>query len=747
VGTSQKMATVAEVFTLAWQHHQAGGFAQAEQLYRHILNANPRHADAWCFLGAACQAQGKLADAETGYRRAVEVFPAHPSALNCLGVLLAEQGRLAEATATFEQALQVSPESADILNNLGLALARQKRFAEAINTYQQAISFRPDYAHAHYNLGLALNSQGQRDTAIEEYRCALRLVPNYPEALNDLGNALGEQGKLDEAILSYQQALRFRPHFADAHYNLAVVLGKQNKHHAALFHYQEAIRHKPHYAEAHMNLGNVLHGLWRFDEAVASYQEALRHRPTFSEALHGLAGVYLRQGRVDEAAEAFKEALRLQPDSAALQSNLLFCMNYDPGADLDEVFEAHRRFGEAHEQQDKPDSDSSFIADPSSINRRLRIGYVSPDLRYHALARYFEPVLKHHDAGQVEVFCYAEVATPDPVTVRLQTLVQELQERATAAHLLSTSDMHWRSTCGMTDAEVAQQIRDDGIDIVVDLAGHTANNRLCALALKPAPIQATWLGYMNSTGLRSMDYRLTDEVLDPPGQTVLDTEELVRLDGGMCCFAPPPDAPVVSPLPALSRGYLTFGSLHNLFKLNTTVFDLWSRLLKALPTARLLMFRHTLVGSARDHIHREFTQRGIGPEQLDFRQGTDAEGYLRIYDEIDVGLDSFPYTGGVTTCESLWMGVPVLSLCGSRPASRNSAGILARVGLSDWAVETEEQYLTMGASLANDLERLARLRAELRERMANTVCDAEGFTRTLENTYRNMWRRWCESSR
>jgi predicted O-linked N-acetylglucosamine transferase (SPINDLY family) len=727
------MPTIAEVFSLAWRHHQAGGFAQAEQLYRQVLQADPSHTDAWCFLGAACQSQGRLAEAEDGFRRALQFAPNQTSALNCLGVLLANQGRLSEATACFEQGVRYEPRSPEMHNNLALALARQGRFDEATRHYHKAIQLKPDYSQAYYNLGLALNAEGKRQAAIEQFQAALRLQPNYPEALNDLGNALGQQDKLEDAILCYQQALGLRPNYAEVHYNLGVVLGKQNKHHAALFHYQQALRHKPDYAEAHMNLANVLHGLWRFDEAIDAYKQALRSRPNFAEAVHGMGGVYLRQGRLEEAVASFKEALRLQPDSAALCSNVLFCMNYDPNADLDSIFAEHCRFGEMLERSQK--SAECEVRSAKSQGRHLtphsalcttpvlRVGYVSPDLRYHALARYLEPVLAHHDKEQVQAFCYAEVPTPDSVTVRLQKL----------AH-------GWRLTCGLTDAQVAEQIRKDQIDIIVDLAGHTANNRLGVFALKPAPVQATWLGYMNTTGLRTIDYRITDEVLDPPGQPRRDTEELFCLPHGMCCFAPPADAPDVSPLPALASGALTFGSLHNLFKLNASVYDLWSRLLISLPRSRLIMFRHTLIGTAREYVFRQFAERGIGSEQLELRQGSDSPGYLGIYSEIDVGLDTFPYTGGVTTCESLWMGVPVLSLLGERPAGRNSAAILARVGLSDWAVRTPEEYLEFALGLSKDLSRLTGLRAKLRERTRASLCDAGRFTRELEETYRTMLR-------
>jgi protein O-GlcNAc transferase len=302
----------------------------------------------------------------------------------------------------------------------------------------------------------------------------------------------------------------------------------------------------------------------------------------------------------------------------------------------------------------------------------------------------------------------------------------------------------WRKTCSLPNAQVAQMIRDDQIDILVDLAGHTAGHRLGAFVYKPAPIQATWLGYMNTTGLTTMDYRLTDGELDLPDQAVRDTEELMRLPNGMCCFGPPEDAPGVSDLPALQRGHLTFGSLQSLFKLNGKLFDLWSKVLNAVPSARLLLFRSTLAGPAQERIRQEFAQRGISSDRLDLRRGSCKPGYLGVYDEIDISLDTFPCTGGVTTCESLWMGVPVLSLCGVRPASRNSAAILSRVGLSEWIVHSPEQYVAAGARWATDLDRLALLRGELRDRMKPTLCDARRFTRGLEEAYRKMWIRWCE---
>jgi len=638
-----------------------------------------------------------------------------------------QAGNLRQAEQLYRFILQADPWHAAVHNNLGLALAGQGRLDDAMVHYRQTLQLDPNSADANNNLANVLVSQGKPAEAETHCREALRLRPDFPEGLNNLGNALQDQRKLEAAVDSYRRALQLQPNLAEAHYNL----------------------------------GNALRELGKLDEAVTWFQSALRLKPDLPFAHNNLGNAFLKQGRLDLALASFQQALRLQPDLAVAQSNRLFCLNYDAEADPDAVFAEHCRWGHARESGVRNQGSGIIqhrLTTEYDPERRLRIGYVSPDLRYHALTRYFEPALAHHDPRQVEVFCYAELAFPDAVTNRLQNLAQG-----------------WRWTCNQTDAQVAERIRGDRIDILLDLAGHTAGNRLGVFAHKPAPVQATWLGYMNTTGLTAVDYRLTDDLLDPPAPTlgkkgvlpllperpggaelqaagafpapVRDTEELVRLPGGMCCFGPPADAPVVAALPALRRGYLTFGSLHSLFKLNGRVLDLWSQVLKALPSARLLMFRDTLTGTAREHICRQFAERGIAGERLDLRRGSDAPGYLGIYAEIDVGLDTLPYSGGVTTCESLWMGVPVLTLWGVRPAGRNSAALLARAGLADWTVQTPDQYVTLAAGLGNNLERLAQLRTKLRDQVAGTLCDAGRFTRTLEDAYRNMWRRWCIQQR
>jgi len=786
------MPTVAETFALALQHHQAGNLRLAEPLYRQVLQADPNHADSHHLLGVLAYQTGRYDQAVTAIRHALTLNPL-AALFHCnLGLAQTALGQLDAAVASYQQAIRFQPDCAEAHCNLANTYVRRGNRDEAVTHYSQALRLKQHYAEAHCGLGMVLGDQGKRDEAVPHLRQALALNPNYPEAHNNLANILAAQGqvgeaikhwqealriqpsfavvhnnlanallqldKVDEAAASYREALRINPNLVEGHHGLGNALERQDKLDDAICCYQQALRLNPNLAETCNNLGNTLSRQHRIEEAISCYREALRHRPDYTEAHYNFGNALAKQGCPDLALASFQQALALQPGLAKAQSNLLFCLNYLPEADPDTVFAEHCRWGQAQESRmsdvRSPMSEelvltSDFRHPTSDVpERRLRIGYLSPDLRDHALRRYFEPVLANHDPEQVEVFCYAEVARPDAVTKRLQSLVQG-----------------WHFTCGLTDAQIAQGIRGDQIDILVDLAGHTADNRLGVLAHKPAPVQATWLGYMNTTGLTAVDYRLTDDVLDPPtptlrpplfstplpggercwGEGVRDTEELVRLPSGMCCFAPPPDVPAVAPLPSLGRGQLTFGSLNNLLKLNTRVFDLWAKVLKVVPTARLLMFHDNLVTTAQERIRRYFEERGIAGERLDLRQGSCAPGYLGVYGEIDVSLDAFPCTGGVTTCESLWMGVPVLSLAGVRPAGRHSASLLARVGLSDWVVQTPEEYVALAAGLANDLDRLAQVRTTLRDRMATTLCDARRFTRELEEAYRTMWRRWCSS--
>jgi predicted O-linked N-acetylglucosamine transferase (SPINDLY family) len=348
------------------------------------------------------------------------------------------------------------------------------------------------------------------------------------------------------------------------------------------------------------------------------------------------------------------------------------------------------------------------------------------------VAYFIEPILAHHDPDRFEIYCYAQVGRGDVMTERLQALAG-----------------HWRRTLGMSDAELAAQVRADGIDILVDLAGHTANSRLTAFTSRPAPVQIGYLGYPNTICSPAIAYRLTDAWADPPGQEQFHCEELIRLPRGFLCYAPSPDAPAVTPPPSLTNGHITFGSFNNLAKINTGVVALWARLLQAEPTARLVIKNGSLRDPAtRERYHALFQQHGIARARVDLAAWTPAmRDHLAAHAGIDIGLDTFPYNGTTTTCEALWMGVPVVALAGDRHASRVGVSLLTRLGLTELIAETLEHYIRVAQYLSANPARLSELRHGLRARIqASTLCDGAAFTRELEDTYRELWRRWCENA-
>jgi predicted O-linked N-acetylglucosamine transferase (SPINDLY family) len=518
---------------------------------------------------------------------------------------------------------------------------------------------------------------------------------------------------------------RSRAGDAEVHTALGRLLGRQRRFAEAERCYREAVRLRPADPDCVRLLGDALAGQGKVDEAAGQFRQALRLRPGDAATQHHLGAALLERGDLPEALAALREAVRLRPADLTMHSALLCALNYDPGLDTAALFAEHRRWGELHGKAPAPPPHANG-RDPA---RRLRVGYVSPDLCRHPVARFLEPILAHHDRAAVEAVCYADVAVEDAVTARLRSMAAG-----------------WRSTRGVPDDQLAALVRADGIDVLVDLAGHTAGNRLRVFAARPVPVQVSYLGYPNTTGLAAVDYRLTDAVADPPGEPVGHTEELVRLPGGFCCYAPLEDTPATGPLPADRNGQLTFGSLHLPAKLNPAVLDLWAAVVGAVPSARLLIYRNSLTAAARERLLRHLTARGLAADRLDLRHAAPPGGHLAVYADVDVSLDAFPWGGHTTACESLWMGVPVLTLRGHRHAGRMVASVLHMAGLAQFVADTPAEYVTRAAALAADAGRLRELRRGLRDRLrAARLCDGWSFTRGLEAAYREMWRRWCDA--
>ena len=686
--------SIPEAFQIALQHHQSGRLAEAEVLYRQILTVDPRHADA----------------------------------LHLLGVIAHQAGRNDLAVELIRQAVALSPNHPPSYSNLGLALSALGQFDDAIVAYRRALQLKPDYFEAYNNLGNTLRATGQIDDAIVAFRRALEIKPDYADVRNNLGNAFRDQGHLDEAIAAYHEALRLKPDYAIAYNNLGQTLEDQGQSDEAIAAYRRALQLDPDLAGAHSNLGNALKDQGRIEEAIAAYHRALQSKPDSAEA-HGNLGIALvDQGQLKPAMAAYRRALELRPNFAAAHSNLLLGLHYLPDSDATNLFSEHCRWAEIHARP---------LAQPAARHgndrnpeRRLRIGYVSPDFREHSVAFFIEGLLAAHDREQVEVFCYADLVREDGVSERL---------RQSAAH--------WRRITGQTDAQVSELIRRDAIDILVDLAGHTAHHRLLVFARKPAPVQVTYLGYCDTTGLSVMDYRITDALADPPGATEhLYTEQLVRLPDSMWCYRPPDYSPAVHPPPILRSGYITFGCFNVRPKITDAVLALWVGLLHAVPGSRLLLknlgFRDA---SVQQGMRDLLAAAGIPSGRVELAGPVPTmQEHLEYYGRVDIALDTFPYHGTTTTCEALWMGVPVVTLAGRTHAARVGVSLLTTVGLPELVAASPDEYVKIAAALAADVPRLAALRTSLRARMAaSPLLDATRFARHVEVAYRQMWRTWC----
>jgi protein O-GlcNAc transferase len=600
----------------------------------------------------------------------------------------------------------------------------KKHLDAAIAAYRQAIAINPNLPEAHADLGNALISKGQLEEAIAACRQAIALKPEFAQAYNNLGVALESTRQFDEAIVVCRTAIALKPDFAEAHYNLGNALAGKGLLDEAIAAYRQALVVRPNYTEAYNNLGIVLKDNGQLEEAISAYHRAIELDPRLANAYSNLGVVLNDKGELDEAITAFRAAIAIEPENASFGSNLLFTMNFHPGYDAETIAEEHRRWNHQHAEPLR-----KFIqihSNDRSPDRRLRIGYVSPDFRNHPVGRFLLPLLANHDKSQVDIFGYSDVAYPDEITRRLQSCTD-----------------HWRSIVGISDAAAVDMIRQDKIDILVDLTMHMAQNRLGVFARKPAPVQVTYLAYCSTTGLETIDYRLSDPYLDPPGEDESRySEQTIRLPQTYWCYEPIIDSPEISPLPALAQGFITFGCLNNFCKISELALETWARILRAVPNSQLLLSARQ--GTHRQRISRRLERDGIEPHRVQFADYLPIEKYFDLYRRLDIALDTFPYAGGTTTCDALWMGVPVVSLAGKTAVGRGGLSILSNIGVPELVASSEEQYVGIAIELAKDTRRLTDLRLTLRQRMQRSpLMDAPKFTRSIEAAYRRMWHTWC----
>lgn len=601
-------------------------------------------------------------------------------------------GDLHKAGTMYHQLLLDDPDNADVLHLQGILSAQLGKHDAAIEYLRKAISRKENDPRFHYNLGKVYAERGDPNAAISCYLRATMLDPKFPDAHVNLGRLFKETGLIDRAILSSRQALALLPVDPEAHYNLGTALMANEALAEAITCFRRALELKPDFAKAHDNLGNALKEQGRLSEAVACYRRALVFKPDFAES----------------------------------HSNLLLTLNYEPAASWEIIAQEHRRFGEFYKAGNQPD----FAAHRGDPNRPVRVGYVSADFRDHSCAFFIEPLLAAHSRSLVETFCYSDVKSPDATTLRIQHI----------AH-------HWRNTFGLKDEDVAKMIRADEIDILVDLSGHTAENRLRVFAQRAAPVQVTWLGYPNTTGLDTMDYRLTDRLTDPEGVTDdLHTEHLARLPVSFLCYQPPLDAPQVNTPPFQKSGHVTFGCFNNTSKITPAVVALWSLILQAVPGSRLILKSKQLkdVATCQRYLGL-FAVNGIASDRLDLIGPMSLkQDHLAAYGNVDIALDPFPYNGTTTTCEALWMGVPVIVLAGEVHAGRVGLSLLHTVQLDELVAESASAYRDKAIELAGNPSRIAELRQTLRERVIRSpLCDRSRFASNVEAFYREAWQRWC----
>ena len=587
-----------------------------------------------------------------------------------------------------------------------------------------------DDASDHVRVALAQLHAGRHDLAVKACLGAIERNPADARVRRILATALEAMGRLEEAACEYQQALRIEPDRSDTHNDLALIWCAMGRLDEAVASLTRAIQLNPDHVQAYSNLSLVLRDLGRSDEAVASCSRALRVKPD-NAIVHNNLGLALEdEGLLDQAVESYRKAIQLDPGNAAIHSNLLLALNYSPTTGPAKLFQEHLCWARAHATIAAPPQPHTNEPDP---DRRLRLAYVSPDFRSHPAVYFLEPLLANHDRLRFEIVGYGNVRNPDQVTTRLRSRCDAFV-----------------NVWPMTDQQLAQKVRDDRIDILVDLAGHTANNRLTMFAHKPAPVQIAYLGYQNTTGLEAMDYRITDDVTDPPEDDENDrspfcTERLLRLKCGFLCFNPSPDAPDVSPLPAQRNGHITFLASHRLVKVNDRVLDLWCGVLKATPTSRLILAPRSVSPASMQRITRKLIDRGLDQARFEFQhRHVTGRQYLSVFDEVDLMLDALPTSAGTTACEALWMGVPLITLQGDRYAGRMAASILTRVGFEQFIARTPEQYIDLAVRWSSRPADLGELRAGMRQRLRqSTLCDTAGFVAELEAAYHSAWCGWC----
>jgi len=669
---------------------------------------------------------GQLAGAERCYRQALELDAQHEQAAFLVAAIAIETERAPEAVAILSRLIEQHPANANYFSNLGEAYRRLADYERAASALVRAVTLKPDLVPGHYNLGLVAQQLGERALAIRSFERAAELKPDSVPIQHALARALLLQGDHARAIGHFQCALVQSPSAPELLIDYGVCLRRLKRFDASVRALDRAFELAPQSALAQHEKSVTLVEEGRLDEALQCSERALALAPNWSVAHRGLASALTSAGQLDAGLAAYRKVLALDPDDHAAHSNLVFLLPFQVGSSAESVLAEARAWAERHA------APLAVHARPhpkrAEAERKLRVGYVSSNFNEHCQALFTLPVLAQHDRSQFDLHAFSSLAQPDHVTTALRARFDA-----------------WWDISGLEPVAAAELIRAQGIDILVDLTMHMAVSQLRIFACKPAPVQIAWLAYPGTTGLSSVDYRITDRFLDPPDLSAESySEASLVLPDSFWCYHPGAAEPAVSALPALARGQLTFGCLNSFWKLNDATLEMWAGVLLCVPSSRLLLLAPE--GSARKRVLAAFQAAGVAPERIEFVARRVRAEYLEYYQQIDICLDAVPYNGHTTSLDAFWMGVPVVTCVGTTVVGRAGLCHAQNLALPELVAHTPQEFATVAARLAADLPALSALRAGLRERLERSaLMDAPRFARNLESQYRVAWQRWCES--
>ena len=709
--------------------HRAGDLVRAEEVYRAVLRSDPADAQAWFLLGVVCQVTGRVEEAVSSFRRAIRIRSEHAPTWNLLGVSLAGLGRPGEAEACFRRVLQIQPRHPEAARNLERARRAQGGALGAdVGRLLPTGPETPAYADC-CRRAYEFCEKGRFFEAEPWIRDALAIRPDSADLLNDLGKVLVLQSRSEEGLASFRRAIAVEPDHARAHLNLAAALFDLERAAEAEPVARRAAQLEPGNPSSHNNLGLILAQLGRLTAAECAIGVGLEIAPDHADLLANLGNVLVLQGRAEEAQDSYRRALELKPGDHAARSNWLMSRHYLAGVDSRSLLEDHRGWDLRHAASLR--ATWRPFRNDRDPERPLRLGFVSADFRRHPVGYFVVRVMEGLLPLDCETYVYQTGSGNDGLTARI-----------------ASASTVWRASRGLSDDELAEQIRADRIDLLFDLAGHTSKNRLLVFARKPAPIQLSWVGYEGTTGLSAMDYLLADRDQVPVGTELYYEEKVVRLPDGYVCWDPPVDAPDVGPPPSDAWGSVTFGCFNNPAKVGPGVIATWAEILLRVPGSRLILKYR---GLDDDGIGRRFlglfSDHGIDPGRVQLSGWSPFAEMMAEYGKVDIALDPFPFSGCLTTCLALWMGVPVVTWPGETFAGRHSLSLLSIIGINETVAADRAGYVEIAVGLASDRTHLAELRAGLRSRMLDSpLCDGDRFGRSLLEVLRESWREWCNHS-